>query len=104
MAVVTVQTENGPVLIDEENIEAWSGKPESEFTIIRGDEPAPKSKRGKKPVDRDEPVVEPDAPVASNVAKLDDGTGYILIDDQNQPIGETVYETEEAAWEAALGA
>jgi hypothetical protein len=103
MAVVTVQTENGPVLCDEENIEAWSGKPASEFTIVT-DEPAPKPKRGKKPVDRDEPVNEPDAPVAANVAKLDDGTGFILVDEQNQPIGETVYETEEAAWEAALGA
>lgn len=112
MAVVTVQTENGPVLCDEENIQAWSGKPASEFTIIAGVESAPKPKRGKKPAgepdapagEPDAPAGEPDAPVAANVAKLDDGTGFILVDDQNQPIGETVYETEEAAWEAALGA
>jgi len=102
MAVVTVQTENGPVLVDEQDIEAWSGKPASEFTIVT-DEPAPKPKRGKKPADRDEPVVEPDAPVAANVVQQDSG-GYILVDAENQPIGEMVYETEEAAWEAALGA
>jgi hypothetical protein len=100
MAVVTVQTENGPVLVDEENIEAWSGKPASDFTLV-GDS-APKPKRGKKPADTSPD--KPDAPVAANVAKLDDGTGFILVDEQNQPIGETVYETEEAAWEAALGA
>jgi hypothetical protein len=103
MAVVTVQTENGPVLCDEENIEAWSGKLASEFTIIVDAEPAPKPKRSKKPVSRDEPVVQPNAPVAANVAKLDVGV-FVLVDEQNNPIGDAVYETEEDAWEAALGA
>ena len=92
MAVVTVQTDNGPVLVDEENIEAWSGKPASEFTLI-GDA-APKPKRGKKAAD---------APKAENVVKNEDGKFY-LVDANNVQVGDTVYETEEAAWEAALGA
>lgn len=95
MAVVTVQTENGPVLVDEENIEAWSGKPASEFTLV-GDA-APKPKRGKKTADA------PDVPKAENVVKNEDGKFY-LVDANNVQVGDAVYETEEAAWEAALGA
>jgi hypothetical protein len=94
MAVVTVETAVGPVRIDEQNIEAWSGKPASEFKIVSGEQPKPKPKKSVKAVVE---IIEP-----ANVVQREDGT-FILVDKDDKQIGGLFYETEEDAWSAALG-
>lgn len=82
MATVTVQTKNGPVLVDEDQIEAWGGE-------VVAEKPEPKRKP------------KPSTPdlVASDVVSTEDGK-FMLVDQNGNQFGETLFDTADAALQA----
>ncbi len=83
MPVIEVQTANGPVLVDEDGIEAWGGQVIAEQV---------KPKRGK-------------AAQATNAPadfKAVEG-GFVLVDAEGAQVGSQVFATEEEALAAITG-
>jgi hypothetical protein len=83
MATITVETKNGPVLVDEDQISAWGGE------II--DAPATDApKRKTKPV----------APVATDIAPAPIEGKFMLVDQDRKQFGDELFDSADAALEA----
>lgn len=99
MPVTTVLTANGPVLVDDDGIEAWGGEvlpvETDAATSVQTEtnKPADKGKRGKQT-----------AVGAPAAAKQLDGTDkWVVVDEAGNRTDDVEYDTEEAALMAAVG-
>ena len=82
MSLITVNTPGGPVLVDEDGVEAWGGK------VLPDAKPKPKGKARAVNVEAK----------AVNVEMVDDI--FVLVDADGEQVGEQQFETIEAAIEA----